>query len=373
VPYPGIYFQVTAYPPEGTPYLIRQNAAEVKAATTAAEINVDLPRGVQVRGKILDSEERPIANASIQYMPTAKTQRRAGANIITGWQGIALSDSNGAFAISVLPGPGHLLVHGPTPEYVFQGIGDRELGDGRPGGRRNYAHAIVQIDPPNDSASPIELTPHLKRGTALQGRLLAPDGHFVEEAVMVSRLQINPASPTWRGTATEIVRGGRFALSGYSPGVPCPIYFLDPEHQTGATLRVEASSAGQEPLTVRLVPCGTAKARFVDSEGKPIADLEPSLHLVVTPGVAQFDRSPAARGKLMADEDFAVNIDPKNQHPLPKTGADGVATFRALIPGAAYELWGGRNRELAVLKEFAAEASKTVDLGDIVADRSRGR
>jgi beta-lactamase regulating signal transducer with metallopeptidase domain/protocatechuate 3,4-dioxygenase beta subunit len=373
VPYPGIYFQVTAYPPQGTPYLIRQNAAEVKTATTAAEINVDLPRGVHVRGKILDADERPIANASIQYIPTAKTQRRAGAKIITGWQGIALSDANGAFAISVLPGPGHLLVHGPTPEYVYQEIGDRELGDGRPGGRRNYAHAIVQINPPNDSASPIELTPHLKRGMEIDGRLLAPDGHAVEEAVMISRLQINPASPTWRGIATEIVHGGRFAVSGCSPGVPCPVYCLDPEHQTGATLRVEASSAGQEPLTVRLAPCGTAKARFVDSEGKPIADLEPSLHLVVTAGVAQFDRSPAARGKLMADEDFAVNIDPKNQHPLPKTGADGVATFRALIPGAAYELHGGRNRELAVLKEFAAEASKTLDLGDIVADRPRGR
>lgn len=124
---------------------------------------------------------------------------------------------------------------------------------------------------------------------------------------------------------------------------------------------------------MRLAPCGTAKARFVDSEGKPIADLEPNLHLVVTPGVAQFDRSAAARGRLAADEDFAANIDRKNQTPFPKTGADGVATFRALIPGAAYELWGGRNRELAVLKQFSAEAGKTFDLGDIVADRPRGR
>jgi hypothetical protein len=190
---------------------------------------------------------------------------------------------------------------------------------------------------------------------------------------MISRLQINPISPMWRGNWVEAVRGGRFAISGCSPGVECPVYFLDPEHQTGATARVENNSASREPLTIRLASCGAAKARFVDSEGKPIAELEPGLHLVVTPGASPFDFSSAERGQLAADEDFAANIDRKNQTPMPKTGQDGVATFRVLIPGATYDLAGGRDGKLGVLKQFTAEAGKTLDLGDVVADRPRGR
>jgi hypothetical protein len=374
VPYPGIYFQVTAYPPQGAPYLIRQNASEVKLGTATAEINVDLLRGVLVRGKILEAaRDVPIANASIQYIPATRTGARAGKNIITGWPGLALSDSNGNFAISVLPGMGHLLIHGPTRDYAYQEIGDRELGDGRPGGRRNYAHAISRIDPPNGATAPIDLTVKLAHVGAVSGRLLTPDGRPVEEALMISRLQISPLSPTWRGNWVEVVRGGRFAISGCSPGVECPVYFLDQEHQTGATARVENNSASPEPLTVRLAPCGSAKARFVDSEGKPIADLDPSLHLVVTPGIFPYGFSSAERGQLAADEDVAANIDRKNQTPFPKSGQDGVATFRALIPGATYDLAGGRDGKLAVLKQFTAEAGKILDLGDVVADRPRGR
>jgi beta-lactamase regulating signal transducer with metallopeptidase domain len=374
VPYPGIYFQVTAYPPQGAPYLIRQSASEVKLGTSSAEINVDLPRGVLVRGKILEAGgDVPIANASIQYTPANKTSVRAGKDVITGWPGIALSGSDGNFAISVLPGLGHLLIHGPTRDYVYQEIGDRELADGRPGGRRNYAHAISRVEPPHDATSPIELSIKLKRVTAVSGRLLTPDGQPAEGALMISRLQINPISPSWRGSWVEIVRGGGFAISGCSPGVEYPVYFLDQEHQTGATARVENNSANPEPLTVRLAPCGSAKAHFVDSDGKPIEGLEPSLHLVVTPGASTFDLSPEARGQLAADEDFAANIDRKNQTPFPKSGPDGVATFRVLIPGATYELAGARNRQLTVLKQFSAEAGKTLDLGDVVADRPRER
>jgi hypothetical protein len=372
--YPGVIFQVTAYPPDGTAYLTRQITARSKSGESLRNVVVDLPRGVLVRGRIVDSaDNRPIPNCSIQYVPTSAATRRAPAGALTGWQAIELSDPRGEFAIPVLSGLGHLLVYGPTSDYVYQEAGDRELSEGHSGGRRNYAQAISRIDPPNDSASPIDLTIKLRRVAPVSGRLLTPDGQPVEESLMISRLQINPHSPTWRANTAEFVRGGRFAVAGCGAGVECSICFLDPQHQTGATVRMENNSASQQQLTVRLAPCGAATARFVDSDGKPIADLEPSLHLVVTPGPSPFDRSPAARGQLSADEDFASNVDRKNQLPFPKAGADGVATFRVLIPGATYRLVGGRNRELGVLKEFSAEAGKTLDLGDVVADRPRER
>jgi hypothetical protein len=95
--------------------------------------------------------------------------------------------------------------------------------------------------------------------------------------------------------------------------------------------------------------------------------------MVVTPGRFKFDPATYRLGQLAADEDFVQNIDRQNQTPSPKTDANGILTFKFLIPGAAYRVNGGRKGELAALKEFTAEADKTVDLGDIVADRPRER
>ena len=71
-----------------------------------------------------------------------------------------------------------------------------------------------------------------------------------------------------------------------TPDAEVPVYFLDPKRKLGATVNLSGKSAAGGPVTVRLEPCGTAKARLVDPRGKPVAGYrDPYLiSMVVTPG-----------------------------------------------------------------------------------------
>ena len=72
--------------------------------------------------------------------------RRAGEDVSGGWQAIVASKDDGSFQIAVPPGKGHLLVFGPTPDYVLDEIGRRMLYRDRPGGQRYYAHDIIPYE-----------------------------------------------------------------------------------------------------------------------------------------------------------------------------------------------------------------------------------
>ncbi len=207
-PKPGIRFGVAAYPPDGTSYLARQ-AEPIKWENGARSKVVDmkLPRGVLIQGKVLEEgSDAPIAVASVQYAVESANNPNKSDNIVTEWQDIHLTDKEGRFKIVVLPGPGRLLVHGPGEEFVLQEIGSRELNSGKPGGQRNYAHAIERIDPAAN-ATPPEIVIRLKRGATVRGELVDRQGNAVDQANIFSRLHIDPASLWWRGFAVEAMHG----------------------------------------------------------------------------------------------------------------------------------------------------------------------
>jgi hypothetical protein len=73
------------------------------------------------------------------------------------------------------------------------------------------------------------------------------------------------------GHAIRPVQHGAFDLPGCDPDRAVPVYFLDVENQLGAVVELSGKQAG-EPVTVRLAPCGTATVRFVDGDGRPLAN-----------------------------------------------------------------------------------------------------
>ena len=84
-------------------------------------VDVALPRGVIVRGKVL--EEVPIHRSSgrrFNTLPKRRIIQIIMDQILTGWQDIHLTDNEGRFQIVVLPGPGRLLVHGAGESFVLQ-------------------------------------------------------------------------------------------------------------------------------------------------------------------------------------------------------------------------------------------------------------
>ncbi len=101
------------------------------------------------------------------------------------------------------------------------------------------------------------------------------------------------------------VKSGRFEVHGLDPEAEVPVYFLDPKHQAGRDGHFSGKSAAGGPVTVRLQPCGTAKARLVDASGKPIAGYRSSslITMVVTPGPYPMTATTARRPRLLADKD----------------------------------------------------------------------
>jgi hypothetical protein len=329
------------------------------------EVNMTLPRGVLVKGMVQSAgSETPIAGATIKYTPESSNNPNDTDDILTGWQDLKVSKEDGSFETVILPGPGRLLVHKLGGNFVLQEIGSRELSRGQPGGLRNYVHAIEKVNP-KAAAKSLEVRIQLQPGETVKGRIVDEAGKAVDQVEAISRLNISPYSSTWRGGGAPIVRGGEFEIVGLEKGKEYPIHFLHPERKLGATAILKVGEA--EP-TVVLKPCGEAKFRLVDAEGRPVADHEPTVEMVVTPGPHHFDAKSAQAGKLAGDSDFIQNVDRLNQGDRHISDKDGRILVPALIPGATYQIVTRLNNEFQIAKVFQAQANESLDLGDITVE-----
>jgi RNA polymerase sigma factor (sigma-70 family) len=355
------------FPADGEPYLsVRQEIVWPRGATRH-EVEVKLPRGVLVRGKVTEAGSgKPVAGAGVQFVPRESDNPNRRPNVLTGYQALAASGDDGSFRLAVLPGPCHLLVSGPGLDFIHQEVGDAVLLSGKPGGARLYPDGLVKLDvAPN--AEPKEVTVSLRRGVTVRGRLLDPDGKPVARAVMACRLLMRAVPSNWEVEA----RDGVFALHGCDLDKEYPVHFLDAEHGWGGTVTLSGKQAGGDPVTVRLAPCGRATARLVDADGKPRKDysLRPlMLHLVLTPGPPSYDDA-VRKGILAADEEFAENLVSRKERVARrnlKTDAEGRFSYPGLIPGATYRLSAFEADGIVLKKEFRVEAEKALDLGDVI-------
>jgi RNA polymerase sigma factor (sigma-70 family) len=366
-PWPGEHFRVNAYAPDGQPYLVPQVELAWTKATVKKALDVSLPRGVLIRGQVTEAgTNRPLADSTVYFIPVGDRK-----DILSGGQVSVASKEDGSFQFAVPPGKGHVLVFGPTGDYVACEIGRNTLEYDRPGGWRYRAHAMIPYevkagDPPHDVAAA------LQRGATIKGRVEGPDGQTVTDATIITTLVVEPNHPAWLGRDRVQVREGRFELHGIDPQGSSRISILDPEHEWGATLEVFGKQAGKD-LTIRLQPCGRAKARFVGPDGRPVTKPEAIYEFVATPGPGAYSRrTPQQQAMLGADADFLSNVDRKHYWDDPVADAEGRVNLVSLIPGAIYRIsdWSTANNAGApIRKEFTVKSGETLDLGDVLIEK----
>jgi RNA polymerase sigma factor (sigma-70 family) len=366
---PGKWFNVTASAPVGQPYLTPRKTFEWPRGAVRHTLDLKLPRGVLVRGKVTEAVPgKPVAGAGVQYYPRRSDNPNLRTDVLTSWQDMAVSGPDGVFQMAVLPGPGHLLLSGPTQDFIHLEIGSNLIDSGRPGGMRYYPDGLVKLDLPARSPTR-EVTVTLRRAVTVRGRLLDPDGKPVAKALMFHRLHVAGFDLIWRFPVP--VSDGNFEVHGCDPEKTYPVYFLDPQNQWGAAVQVSGKDAGPKPLTVRLAPCGRATVRFLDPQGKPVKDFWASPAMVLTPGADRHAGTAARTGELLADEELLANLDRHNYWHGPRSDAQGRCTLPALIPGATYQFNFLQKGDRWVRKEFTVKAGQTRDLGDITLDPSR--
>src|SRR5205823_11432054 len=154
-----------------------------------------------------------------------------------------------------------------------------------------------------------------------------PDGEPVREAVMLCRSYVPDRRFDLNGIRGLDITDGRFALPGCDRDKPSEVFVFSRKARLGAA----ATLAGKpdQPATIRLQRCGTARARFVDEGGQPVAKLWPLLDILVTPGVISANNFDV-KG-VEADLANMMNFEPDVYNEL-RSDEQGRAVFPALIP-----------------------------------------
>jgi hypothetical protein len=115
---------------------------------------------------------------------------------------------------------------------------------------------------------------------------------------------------------------------------------------------------------IRLQPCGSARFRFLNEKGKPLAQYEPFLLVIVTPGAPTTHHIEPNR-PLWVDGVFWQNI--ARPAEVPKTDAEGRVTVGDLIPGATYRLsFLNKKGMWDDGYEFAIRPGETTDVGPVI-------
>jgi RNA polymerase sigma factor (sigma-70 family) len=356
-PSPGGPLTVSVYPPEGTSYLGLQLPLPWPRKQPGERAHFSLPRGVRVRGRVVEAGSgRPLAGAVVTAMariPGNRYLRRTNPNEGIQFQEEVATAADGSYEMTVLPGPGHLLVVGPTPDYLHVETTDLRLLYDRPGGNPYYPHGLLPVDlPPGDGVHALEPVV-LRRGVTLGGNLVGPDGRPAGPGFLLCPTCI-PQGYLFDGT-TLPTRAGRFDLPGCDPGRAVTVWFFDPHDGLGGVEQLSPRPDG-EPV-VRLAACGSATVRLVPAPGtKAPASVGAELALALRlPGAA-----PATPGRLVPAYVFRGSglaaVD-QREHRL---------TFRQLIPGAVYVLRVDTGGGWANLKEFTVRPGQHLDLGDVM-------
>jgi RNA polymerase sigma factor (sigma-70 family) len=366
------------FPPAGQPYLARHRMLDWPKAVINRQVEFKLERGILVRGKVTEAASgRAVAAAQLGYI-----QRRYENPLFCGGysdtenfaaEGACLryrSGPDGSFELVVPPGRGNLLVRAPTPDYwhVETTLWSLGVGIGSPV-QRLYPDAVVPLDT-KPGAGPLELAVKLNRGVTVSGRLLRPDGKPVGRAYMVCRWYL-PVEFNLTYQHGLSIREGRFEVHGCDPETPHPAYFMDSETGCAATVQLGGKGMGPGPQTIRLLPSGSARMRFLDAKGKPVAGYRPYLELVL-PRLSPAEKEVKPKdGHMLMLQNRLEGIlpwDPKlyghGGLATVATDAEGRITLSALIPGAPYRLSGTPNWSQQ-LKTFTVEPGKTLELGDI--------
>ena len=364
---------VMAQPQNEQPYF----AAAVRPPNTPNQApltaDFELIGGISLRGRVTEqSTGKPPKRAVVEYYPLFPN---AHSSVLTPLEHLQAASSatiqaDGSYSLTVLPGPGVVLVAAsPRDSYACARIDEQELanlfrgGDskrrretlrrlrgqgfyysidgadrggsswlfmGYPGGMRcvDRYNALGLIHPDEETKSlRHDLT--VQPARPLRGTVVGPDGKPLS-GVEVCGLTSMPDA--------ERLDGPSFLVEGLNPRRTRELSFHDKEKGLGKFLTIRGDQT--KPLTVQLEPCGEVIGRMVDKTGGPASEVK----IVFSSegnglrAAAETDRQGRFRAALVPGLPYRMGISPR----LPTSP-------RLLRP-----------------VDVLAESGRTKDLGDLI-------
>jgi hypothetical protein len=311
-----------------------------------------------------------VAGATVEYEPRTDDNRHArmpnGAPIIDWWSQDTRTGKDGKFQFPVLPGPGWLLIKGPTPDYIHVEVSARQLQGGKGGGMPYFPDAIVPLDLKASPAS-IAVRASLRRGVTVTGKVVGHNGKPVPSAFLLAPTYL-PSASALRSNMLPMrlpVRNGRFEVPGCDPEKSVPVLFFDSQKQEGAVVKLSGKQAGGKSVLVRLAPCGSATARWVDATGRPVSR-PPALDILLRPGADLQD-------SIDRQVDACITVPVLRLGGSSCTtfdGRTGMLTFSCLIPGATYLVRADEGNGMVRKATIKVRAGQRLALPNIVLKRA---
>jgi RNA polymerase sigma factor (sigma-70 family) len=373
------YYGIEVFPVEGSPYLCFAKGIPWPKGKVKQEVEIKVPRGVIVRGKVTEADSgKPVAGAFIDY------HAQRGNNPLFRYQVLSwyvrpieyvTTAADGTFQATVPPGPGHLFVKGPTRDFVQVHADVSKVWPGDARGKDWWsAHAVMALDlGPQTKTHEVKLT--LRRGVTVQGRILGPDGKVVDTAMLLCPFHLRAHDGVYWAHDQEpiYIRDGNFAIPGCDPKASFNVVLVNFEKKLGTVGKLSGKQAGQK-VTIRLEPCGSAKTRCVNLDGKVVAGARPDLQLILGDEPRGLSRSELIRlyfpdrirTRLVGEpSEGSYNKLADALYRNLVSDKEGRLTFPALIPGATYRYWDHPAKNKVVKREFTVPAGKVVELPDI--------
>lgn len=256
-------------------------------------------KGVVVRVRLIDKATgKPVAVHVVQHVKLPSNPNQGQASLY------ATTPAPEEFLMTVPPGPGFFYAQAEgknlpytrariTPADRGRSEGISDFGDG--GAHQIilspcHAYRIVNV-PANVETFTLDM--ELTRGDSRKGRLIDPDGKPISGVIA------NGLAANWQ---VKTLDDETFEVVGLEPGRPRTVSFIHKDRRLAGAVLVEP---GEDPMEVRLAPCGAAVGRLVDGDGQPLAGA--TLHL--TPQDHRGRPFPANIGLLPAGDIFTADQD----------------------------------------------------------------
>jgi RNA polymerase sigma factor (sigma-70 family) len=342
----------------GEPYFWHSREVADTPGLEPITVNLEVERGLVVRGRVTERETGRPVPALIQYAVRpgnrALDDYKTFARNAVGW---SPNEKDGSFTVVAVPGPGVIAVRALDDQFVcMPGPGGRDspFEDAVPAPIfRQMFHAVVPISPSAKDAKSLVCDVALAPGRSVTGSVVGPDGRPLAGVKPGGLGSLFPMSGD-----REVLRTDRFTVFGLEPGKPRTVVFVHEAKGLAGAVVVRAED--KVPVTVRLGPRAAVTGRVVDASGHPRAGVNVLAFLA--------DKQPAALPPSVTiggDGSLRDAVLPK---PV-VTDAEGRFRLEGLVPGLTYEigLRRGEKEFDSPVKDVRPGPGESKDLGAIKA------
>jgi hypothetical protein len=340
------HYRVVGLPTEGRvsvfavrrPYLGQNVTRTIESAgAEPVTMDVELPRGIVIRGRITDAATGKPVRGRVAYFPLSDNAYLRTAPGFSFDLGVH-TDRDGSYETVGLPGSAVLLATALEDKFTMSrpeqwGVPADEQGFfSTAAGLKSCreAHRVARIEPKKGAAT-LEQDFALERGITITGKLVEPDGQPVEQGRAFGLHALGHQ---------DDLEGGGFTVTGLERERPRTVWFMNSTRTLGRMMALPTDDAG--PLTIKLQSCGTFIGRVVDGRGRP----RPNVGVVAVVQVGVDSPNPG-RSEV-------------------RTDADGRFRIAGLIPGPSYIVATGDSAYRQT--DITVRSGEVKDLGDLRTD-----